>query len=68
MAVIDTMTAAYPIKFQAVTTLNTPKTKLGVFGEIIIENKILKTIQRISHTSTMVLPPLNPFKNQQPHA
>ena len=45
-----------------------PKTKLGVFGEIIIENKILKTIQRISHTPTMVLPPVNPLRNQQPHA
>ncbi|MEZ8782799.1 hypothetical protein [Vibrio splendidus] len=68
MAVIDTMTATYPIKLQAPDSSKCPKTKLGVFGEIIIENKILKTIQRISHTSTMVLPPLNPFENQQPHA
>ncbi|MEZ8801375.1 hypothetical protein AB6D78_09315 [Vibrio splendidus] len=68
MAVIDTMTATYPIKLQAPDNSKYPKTKLDVFGEIIVENKILKTIQRISHTSTMVLPPLNPFKNQQPHA
>jgi len=67
MAVIDTMTATYPIKLQAPDSSKHPKTKLGFFGEIIIENKILKTIQRISHTSVMVLPPLNPFKNQQPH-
>ncbi len=68
MAVIDTMTATYPIKHQAPDSSKYPKTKLGVFGEIIIENKILKTIQRISYTSFMVLPPSSPFKNQPPYA
>ncbi|WP_206744096.1 hypothetical protein, partial [Vibrio tasmaniensis] len=42
------------------------KTKLGVFGEIIVKNTILKTTQRISYTSGVVLPPLKPFKNQPP--
>lgn len=66
MAVIDTMTATYPIKLQAPDSSKCPKTKLGVFGEIIIENKILKTIQRISHITNMVLPPSKPLKDQQP--
>ena len=63
MAVIYPLTATYPIRPQA----NPLKTKLVIFGEIIVKNTIFKTIQRISHTSIMVLPPLNPFKNQQPH-
>ncbi|MFA0233240.1 hypothetical protein AB4491_30250, partial [Vibrio sp. 10N.261.45.A7] len=58
------LTTTTPMTLQGKST----RTKFRIFGEIIIKNTILKTIQRISHTQFIVLPPLNLSKNQQPYA
>ncbi|WP_206747829.1 hypothetical protein, partial [Vibrio lentus] len=61
-AVIQNPAATYPTSPRA----NSLHAKFGVFGEIIVKNAILKTIQRISHISSVVLPPSKPLKDQQP--